>query len=157
MVQIFSRKLRTCRTLGSHQIQVFYRRSEQLVSREARREFKEALAHVLGVEASPEAALTVVKHRPSRLTIARLCCRSPLIKFSIIEFPSSLSSRRSKPHQKPTTVARENSNSGESLRSAVTCHREREPTPPPAGASRLDHRIGDEWPRLEAGISIRLI
>jgi hypothetical protein len=61
-----------------------------LVSREARREFTEALAHVLGVEASPEAALTVVKHRPSRLTIARLCCRSPLIKVSIIEFPSSL-------------------------------------------------------------------
>jgi hypothetical protein len=61
-----------------------------LVSREARREFKEASAHVLGVEASPEAILTVAKHRPSRLTVAELRCRSPLIKVSIITFPSSL-------------------------------------------------------------------
>jgi predicted RNase H-like HicB family nuclease len=33
-----------------------------LVSREARRELKEALALVLGAEASPEAALTIDKH-----------------------------------------------------------------------------------------------
>jgi hypothetical protein len=61
-----------------------------LVSREARREFKEASAYVLRTEASPEAALTIAKHRPSRLTVARLRCRSPPIKVSIIEFPSSL-------------------------------------------------------------------
>jgi hypothetical protein len=35
--------------------------------------------------------------------------------------------------------------------------REREPTPPPAEASRLNHRIGDERPRLEAEITIRLV
>jgi hypothetical protein len=40
-----------------------------LVGREARRELEEALAHVLGAEASPEAALTVAKHRLSRLTV----------------------------------------------------------------------------------------
>jgi hypothetical protein len=62
----------------------------QLVCRQARRELKEALAHVLGAEASPEAALTIDKHRPSRLTVARLCCRSPPIKVSINTFPSSL-------------------------------------------------------------------
>jgi hypothetical protein len=45
------------------------------------------LAHVLGVEASSEAALTVTKHRPSCLTIR---CRSPPIKVSIIKFPLSL-------------------------------------------------------------------
>jgi hypothetical protein len=61
-----------------------------LVGREARRELKETLAHVLGAEASLEAALTVNKHRPSRLTIARLRCRSPPIKVSINTFPSSL-------------------------------------------------------------------
>jgi hypothetical protein len=61
-----------------------------LVCREARRELEEALAHVLGAEASPEAALTVTKHRPSRLTVAGLRCLSPTIKVSIITFPSSL-------------------------------------------------------------------
>jgi hypothetical protein len=61
-----------------------------LVSREARRELKEASAHVLGVEASLEAALTVTKHRLSRLTVAGLGCRSLPIKVSIITFPSSL-------------------------------------------------------------------
>jgi hypothetical protein len=61
-----------------------------LVGREARRELKEALAHVLGVEASPEATLTIDKHRSSRLTIAGLRCRSPPIKVSINTFPSSL-------------------------------------------------------------------
>jgi hypothetical protein len=69
-VRIFSRKLRTRRTLGSHQIRVFYRRSEQLVGREARRELKEALAHVLGAEVSPEAALTIDKP-PARASRAR--------------------------------------------------------------------------------------
>jgi hypothetical protein len=123
-VRIFGRKSRTHQTLGSHQIQVFCRRSEQLVGREARRELEEVLVHVLGVEASPEASLTVAKHRPSRLIVARLRCRSPSIKFSINMFPSSLLSCRSKPHQKPTTVAQENSNSDELPRSAVTGHRE---------------------------------
>jgi hypothetical protein len=61
-----------------------------LVGREARRELKEALMHVLGAEASPEAALTVDKHQPSRLTVAGLRCHSPLIKVSINTFPSSL-------------------------------------------------------------------
>jgi hypothetical protein len=61
-----------------------------LVDQEARRELKEALAHVLGAKASPKAALTVDKHRPSRLTIARLRCHSPPIKVSINMFLSSL-------------------------------------------------------------------
>jgi hypothetical protein len=61
-----------------------------LVGREARRELKEALAHVLGAEASPEAALTVDKHRPSCVTIVGLRFRSPPIKASINMFPSSL-------------------------------------------------------------------
>jgi hypothetical protein len=61
-----------------------------LVGREARRELKEALAYVLGDEASPEAVLTVDKHRPSRLTVAGLCCLSSPIKVSINMFPSSL-------------------------------------------------------------------
>jgi hypothetical protein len=61
-----------------------------LVGREARREVEEALAHVLGAEASPEAALTVDKHQPSHLIIAGLRCRSPPIKVSINTFPSSL-------------------------------------------------------------------
>jgi hypothetical protein len=90
IVRIFGRKTRTRRTLGNHQIQVFHRRSEQLVGREARRELEEALAHVLGAEASPEAALTVDKHRPSCLTVAGLRCRSSPFKVIINTFPSSL-------------------------------------------------------------------
>jgi hypothetical protein len=61
-----------------------------LIDREARREFKEASAHILRAEASPEAALTVTKHRPNRLTIAGLHCHSPPIKVRIIKFPLSL-------------------------------------------------------------------
>jgi hypothetical protein len=61
-VRIFSRASRTRRTLGSHEIQVFRRRSEQLIGQEAIRELKEASVHVLGTEASPEAALTMTKH-----------------------------------------------------------------------------------------------
>jgi hypothetical protein len=61
-----------------------------LVGREARRELEEALAHVLGAEASPEAALTVAKHRSSHLTVAGLHCLSPPIKVSIITFSSLL-------------------------------------------------------------------
>jgi hypothetical protein len=61
-----------------------------LVSREARRELKEALVHVLGAEASPEAALTVDKHRPSFLTVGGLRYRSLPIKVSINMFPSLL-------------------------------------------------------------------
>jgi hypothetical protein len=60
------------------------------MGREARRDLKEALAHVLGAKFSPEATLTVDKHRPSRLTIAGLRCCSPLMKVSINTFPSSL-------------------------------------------------------------------
>jgi hypothetical protein len=37
-----------------------------LVDREVRRELKEALAHILGAEASLEAALTIDKHRTKR-------------------------------------------------------------------------------------------
>jgi hypothetical protein len=156
-VQIFRRKSRTHQTLGSHQIRVFHRRSEQLIGREARRELEEAPAHVLGAEASPEAALTITKCRPSRLTIAGFCCRAPLIKVSLIEFPSSLCSRRSKPHRKPTTMARENLNSGEPPRSAMAYRCECEPAPPPTGASRPNRLIGDERPRLEADIPFHLI
>jgi hypothetical protein len=156
-VRIFSRETRTRRTLGSHQIWVFRRRSEQLVGREARRELEEALAHVLGAEASPEAALTIDKHRSSLLTIVGLRCRSSLIKVSINTFPSSLWSHRSKPHRKSTTVARENSNSDKLPCSAVTRSREREPAPPPLRASRLSRRIGDEWLRLEAEIPVWLV
>jgi hypothetical protein len=155
-VRIFSCKSRTHQTLGSYQIWVFRRHSEQLIGREARRELEEASAHVLGVKASPNAALTA-KHRSSCLTIAGLRYRPLPIKVSIIEFPSSLWSRRSKPHRKPTTVAWENSNSGEPPRSAVTRHREREPASPPAGASRLNCRVSDEQPRLEVGIPVHLI
>jgi hypothetical protein len=72
IVRIFGRKSRIRQTLGSHQIHVFRHRSEQLVGQEGRRELEEALAHVLGAEASPEAALTIAKHRPSRLTVAGL-------------------------------------------------------------------------------------
>jgi hypothetical protein len=156
-VRIFGRKSGTYWTLGSHQVRVFRRRLEQLGGREARREIKEALAHVLGAEASPEAALTVDKHQPSRLTIARLRWRSPSIKVSINTFSSSLWSRRSKPHRKPTIVARENSNSGEPPGLAATHRRERKPAPPPGRASRLSRQIGDERPRLEAEILIRLV
>jgi hypothetical protein len=144
-VRIFGRKTRTCRTLGSHQIWVSYRRSKQLVSREARRELKEALVHVLGAEPSPEATLTVDKHRPSRLTIAGLRCRSPPFKVSINTFPSSLWSCRSKPYRKPTTVPWENSKCDEPPHSAATRCRECQPTPPPAGASCLSRRIGVGW------------
>jgi hypothetical protein len=61
-----------------------------LIGQEARREFQEASTHILGVEASPEATLTIAKHRPSHHTIAGFRCCSPLIKVSIIKFPSSL-------------------------------------------------------------------
>jgi hypothetical protein len=153
-VRIFGRKTRTRWTQGSHQIWVFCHRLEQLVSREARRELEEALVHVLWAEASPEATLTIDKHRPSCLTVVGLCCRSPPIKVSINMFPSSLWSRRRKPHRKPTTVARENLNSGKLPPSASTRRRKREPAPPPDGASR---RISDERPRLEAEMPIRLV
>jgi hypothetical protein len=135
-VWIFGRKSRTRRTLGSHQIWVFRRHSEQLIGREARRELEEASAHVLGAEASPEAALTITKHRPSHVIIAGLRCRPPSIKVRLVKFPSSLWSRRSKPHRNSTTMARENSNSSEPPRLAMACRREREPAPPPAGANR---------------------
>jgi hypothetical protein len=156
-VRIFGRKSRTRQTLSSHQIWVFRRRSEQLVGQEARRSLKEALVHVHGAKASLKATLAVDKHRPRCLTVAELRCRSPPIKVSINTFPSSLWSRRSKPHRKATTIARENSNSTEPPRSAVTrCH-ECEPAPPPTGASCLGRQIGDERPRLQAETPIRLV
>jgi hypothetical protein len=61
-----------------------------LVGREARRELEEALAHILGAEASPETTHTVDQHQLSSLTVAGLCCRSPPIKVSINTFSSSL-------------------------------------------------------------------
>jgi hypothetical protein len=136
IVRIFGSKSRTRRTLGSHQIQVLCRRSEQLIGREPRRELEEALAHVLGAEASPEPTLTVTKQRPSRLIIAGLRCRLPLIKVSLIEFPSSLWSRMSKPHRKQTTMARENPNSGEPPCSAMVRRPWPEPTAPPSDLAR---------------------
>jgi hypothetical protein len=69
MVWILARKSRTRRTLGSHQIQVFHRRLEQLAEQEARREHKEALAHALEAEAPPEAVLTVTNRRSSCLLV----------------------------------------------------------------------------------------
>jgi hypothetical protein len=132
IVWIFNRKSRTRRTIGSHQIWVFRRWSEQLVGREARRELKEALAHVLGAEASPEASLTIDKHWLSHITVAGLRCRSPPIKVSINTFPSSLWSRRSKPHWKPTTVARENSNSDEPPRARAGAAHDRSQSPQPS-------------------------
>jgi hypothetical protein len=142
-VRIFSRKSKTHRTLGSNQIRVFHRRSEQLVGREARRELKEALAYVLGAEASPEATPTVDKHRPSHLSIVGLHCHSPPFKVSINMFPSSLWSCRSKPYQKLTTIARENSNS-------VASMSRRHPWPEPAasavGSVPDDSCIGCEEP-----------
>jgi hypothetical protein len=53
-------------------------------------ELKEALAHIIGAEASRVTALTIDKHRLSHLTVAKLCCHSPPIKVSINTFPSSL-------------------------------------------------------------------
>jgi hypothetical protein len=131
----------------------FLRHSEQLIGREARRELEEASAHILGAKASPEAALTITNQRSSRLTVAGLHCCPLSIKVSLIKFPSSLWSRRSKPHQKPTTVA-QNLKSDELPRLAVVHHREREPAPPPAGASRPNRLIGDERPRLEVEITL---
>jgi hypothetical protein len=61
-----------------------------LVGREARKELEEALSHILGAEASSEAALTVDKHRSSGLTVVGLHCHSPPIKVSINMFPSLL-------------------------------------------------------------------
>jgi hypothetical protein len=61
-----------------------------LVGREARRELKEALTHVLRAEASPEAALTIDKHRLSHLIVAGLRHCSLPIKVSIDTFPLSL-------------------------------------------------------------------
>jgi hypothetical protein len=61
-----------------------------LIGQEARRELEEALTHVLGAEASPEAALTVDKHQSSRLTVVGLRCHSTPIKVSINKFISSL-------------------------------------------------------------------
>jgi hypothetical protein len=156
-VKFFGRMSRTHPTIGSHQIRVFRHRSEQLVGRETRRELNEDLPHVIGAEASPEDTLTIDKHRPSRLIVVGLRCHSPPIKVSINTFPSSLWSRRSKFHRKPTTVARENSNFGEPPHSAVMRRRERVPASPPTGASRLSRRIGDERPRLEAEIPVRLV
>jgi hypothetical protein len=147
-VRIFSRKSRTRWTLGSNQIRVFCRRSKQLIGREARRELEEASTHVVGIEASMEAALTVTKHQSCRFTVARLRCRPPPINVSLIEFPSSLWSCRSKPHRKLTTVARENSNSGEMTHSGVACRREREPVPPqPEPAAPPS----DRWWMIEIG------
>jgi hypothetical protein len=150
-VRIFNRKSRTRRTLGSYQIRVFRHRSKQLIGREARRELEEASEHVLGVEASPEATLTVTKHRPSCLSVARLCCRPPPIKVSLIEFRSSLWSRRSKPHRKPTTMAWENLNSGKPSCSDMACRREHEPASPPPRSQPPRRPIFLVRPRLEAG------
>jgi hypothetical protein len=61
-----------------------------LVGREVRSELEEALAHILGAEASPDAALTINMHWPSRINIVGLRCRSPPIKVSINMFDSSL-------------------------------------------------------------------
>jgi hypothetical protein len=91
---------------------------------------------ILRVRTPLKAAHIDAQSRPSRLTVAGLRCRPPSIKVILIEFPSSLWSRRSKPHRKPTTMARENPNSGEPPHSAMARRHEREPAAPPAGANR---------------------
>jgi hypothetical protein len=65
MVWIFSRKSRTYRTLGSHQIHVFCRRLEQLARQESRREHQEASVHALEAGAPLEAVLTAITRSPS--------------------------------------------------------------------------------------------
>jgi hypothetical protein len=90
---------------------------------------------ILMVGTPLKAAHVDTRSRPSRLTVAGLCCRSLPIKVSLIEFPSSMWSRSSKPHRKPTTMA-EYPNSGEPPCSAMARRREREPAPPSAGANR---------------------
>jgi hypothetical protein len=61
-----------------------------LVGREARRELEEALAHILGAEASPETTHTIDQHQLSSLTVAGLCFYSRTIRVSINMFSSSL-------------------------------------------------------------------
>jgi hypothetical protein len=149
-VWIFGCKSRTRQTLGSHQIRVFRHRSEQLVVWEARREHNEALAHILGPKASSKAALTVDKHRPSRLTVAGLRCHSPPIKISLNMFPSLMWSRRSKPYRKPTTVAWENVNHCARPQCVTASTRQRhpwpEPTAPAVGSALGDSCISCEEP-----------
>jgi hypothetical protein len=70
MLWIFARKLRTRRTLGSHQIRVVCRRLEQLAKQEARREHKEASAHTLEVRAPSEEDLDAVEARWNRTDAA---------------------------------------------------------------------------------------
>jgi hypothetical protein len=70
MVWIFAHKSRTHRTLGSHQIQFFHRRLEQLVGEEARREHKEASPHALEVKAPPEEDLDAVEACSNRTDVA---------------------------------------------------------------------------------------
>jgi hypothetical protein len=70
MLWIFARKLRTRRTLGSHQIRVVCRRLEQLAKQEARREHKEASAHTLEVRAPSEEDLDAVEARLNRTDAA---------------------------------------------------------------------------------------
>jgi HPt (histidine-containing phosphotransfer) domain-containing protein len=70
MVWIFARKSRTRQTLGSHQIQVFCHRLEQLARQEARRENKEALAHALEVRALLEEDLGAVEARSNHTEAA---------------------------------------------------------------------------------------
>jgi hypothetical protein len=158
-VRIFGRKSRTRQTLGSHKIWVFRHRSEQLVDREDRRELKEALVHVLGAKASPETILTVDKHRPSRLTVAGLRCRSPPIKVSINMFPSSLWSRRSKPYWKLTTVARKNTNSSKPLRERANAAPSRSQPPQPLDRHRvtLASAVKSQWqPSVRSDLNTRV-
>jgi hypothetical protein len=61
MVWIFTRKSRSRRTLGSHQIRVFHRRLEQLAGQEPRREHKEASVHSLEVSALPKEDLDAIE------------------------------------------------------------------------------------------------
>jgi hypothetical protein len=70
MVWIFARKSRTRQTLGSHQIQVFCHRLEQLAGQEARRHHKEASAHALEVRVASEEDLNTVEARSNRTDAA---------------------------------------------------------------------------------------
>jgi hypothetical protein len=125
-VRIFGRKSRTRRTLGSHQIRFFL---PPFGAIDWSRNYKGARG---SLNARPR-SWTSTGGRPHRHQAPDDLphhCQTPLppstVKVSLIKFPSSLWSRRSKPYRKPTTMAWENPNSGEPPCSAMACRHERE-------------------------------
>jgi hypothetical protein len=99
---------------------IFCRLLKQFGPSRSKRGGRKEGSHPILKDGTPsEAAHVNTRSQPSRLAIARPRCCPLLTKVSIIEFPSSLWSCRSKPHRKPTTIARENWNSGEPPRSTI--------------------------------------